>query len=195
MIYSLTNKIGFIHIKRTGGTSIQYSLNNFLTNPVLFENTLFENKERGYGHTTAYWIKNWLLGEETFNKIQWYTVIRHPVEILTSYYSYINCRIPFNEYLRNQWFCYPHLLTHGGFLKTYCGDPENNFEIYKNIKIIKYSALKKIFNKEFPQLDLPRLNISKNKKPIIKKESEQMILDWCWYDIDYIQLLTRTNEI
>lgn len=182
MIYSHTDRIGFIHIPKTGGISISSVLEKTLTNPVQF-NDFYKI------HATAYWAREWLLGKEAFDKINWFAVIRHPFDILTSYYAFTKCQLPFDQYLKRWWFDHPHMLSHGGFIKTFLCDPATK-EVYPNITILRFDELQ-----TKAPWQLPHLNKTEAPKPQLNKRQKDTISEWCWYDIDYLHFISSGSSI
>lgn len=193
MIFSQFDKIGFIHIPKTGGDSITKALRVALKNPVEFE---FE-----YKHHPARWIKSSLLRSQ-FHTIKWLAVRRNPVDILRSYYahtmySYHNyplanatdewieemrqvSQMTFSEYVDYGL----SKIDKGGFLKHYCCD--YNGRQFNNITVIDFNDIEKGFlafctaNKI--DCTLTHENGSKGQKPNVGPILRDRIASYCYAD-------------
>ena len=82
MIYSKTHKFLFIHIPKTGGTSVQHALRPYATplpDGTPPEQYLARHKRK---YTAAY-LKEWL-GEEEWNRVHKFAVVRNPYDWFVS---------------------------------------------------------------------------------------------------------------
>lgn len=164
----LSNKIYFIHIPKTGGTSINLELQK------KYKNNLYRP------YYPSYWTAHYPLKKNHFSNIKTITVIRNPITRVYSFY---------HDVLKNKKHHYYHLTEKGlenfckkaweannQYTKFYSGHLNSDFK--KNIilakknlksfnKIILFENLHNIINTHSNKKQYP--NITKNEENIIKK--------------------------
>ena len=92
MVWCDKNKIIFVHIPKTGGTSIESYLNLKTKDKAKFEKIgygvkIFNNKKKALQHLTADEIKNFI-GTDKFNKMFSFTIVRNPYSKIVSEFSH-----------------------------------------------------------------------------------------------------------
>ena len=164
----LKNKIYFIHVPKTGGTSINLELQK------IYKNNLYRP------YYPSYWTAHFPLKKSNFSNIKTITVIRDPIARVYSFY---------HDVLRNKKHHYYHLTERGldNFCKKaweannlytrfYSGHlnsdfKKNMFLAKKNLesfnKIILFENLNNIINSHSNKKRYP--DITKNQYNIIKK--------------------------
>lgn len=187
MIYSVHNRLGFIHVPRTAGTSITAALKEVLTKPAeLFGVHL---------HATAYWAREYLLGHREFDEMQWFAVWRNPVDLLLSYKVFTNDQRPFPEYFEDVWTQYPWKLSHGGFVTTYLSDPDTG-ELYPNVFLARFDTLVKDLDRTLSEgIRLPAIahcNQAQKDRPTLTKEEDNLVFNYCWADYAAEQIAGKT---
>lgn len=176
MIYSVHNRLGFIHIPRTGGTAIKDALRDCLTNPAELTGD--------HKHATAYWAREYLLGQELFDEMIWFAVYRDPIDLLLSAKAAAGDTRSFQDYFYLDWCACPWKLSHGGFLTTYCSDPESP-TLYPNICVASFYNLAAELQKIGWQLRLQIPAIQSKSVRAIKRLSqsdEATVKSYCWQD-------------
>jgi hypothetical protein len=196
MVWSDKHKIIFVHIPKTGGTSIEKSLNAL-------------NNESGYGiknnkavqHYTWYDYKKYM--NNKFNKYYKFTIVRNPYKKVVSDYFYLKNiqklnvdnfqNKTFDEYLD---YC-EFIVKNNLFNKTKHHDhfmPQNKF-IYKDDNVLMIDKILKFENfeyiKKFMKLkynvNINHENKNNSKKDIILRD-EQKDKIYKIYEKDFILL-------
>ena len=94
MIISKSKNFIFIHIEKTGGTSIEEALLPFLSkNDIIFGGVTLDNTQKKletelWKHSDANRIKEEV--KEKWNTMYKFSIVRNPIEIMKSFYFYIN---------------------------------------------------------------------------------------------------------
>jgi hypothetical protein len=200
MIYSLADGIGYIHVPRTGGFSIRAALKEVLHQWVAFD--------LEHMHATAYWIREYLMGPEAFDRITWFAGTRHPVDLLWSSYCSIveayeanptpigtsaawieetrlTVELGFERNVRERWFNTPRL-AFGGFWRTYCCDLAG--KQYPNVLPIRYGEFARDVRAMFRLLgasaSVPHLNPSRGRawKGRVSEGIVGEIMEFCGRD-------------
>ncbi len=175
------NKFVFIHIPRTGGTSLTET---FGVLPAVSK-CVYE-----YKHATAREIRR-LIGAKAWNNAYKFTVYRDPYEIIRSWYQHC---LGFcdNGYASPDWLSYVdyvrtcsfntfvelevlsgRFVQRGGFLSTFCNLPDINV-------LSLAEAHDKLVEMTGYQPALPRVNAS---KPIsIDDSCRKVIQEFCCFD-------------
>lgn len=163
----IKNKLVFIHIPKTGGTSIEEEFKNRGDEPLFFSSE-YKINNHSPQHSTYNELKNWNFIPDNFKV---FTIIRHPYERFISEYNY--------RYIKDL----PESLT--DFSKKFlglCKNWDNHhlscsefIEGSKNIEIIKFENLQEDF-KKLTKFSLTKHEMKRNKiinlkdlTPIIKE--------------------------
>lgn len=92
MVWCEKKKLIYVHIPKTGGTSIESYLNLKTKKKGNFEKIgygvkIFKGKKKALQHLTASEIKN-LIGEDKFNQMDKFSIVRNPYSKIISEYSH-----------------------------------------------------------------------------------------------------------
>lgn len=190
-------KLIFIHIPRTGGTSIREAVKQAFPNAI--ENLALK-------HCTA-WNLRWDIPLVEWEQCVRFTVIRNPYETIESDWRFWHAagklyptsffgsdelgrrkliRVvssDFPTYVRNEWLGRYSPLMAGGFRRTYCYGPSGE-DI--GVEVLRFEKLNEDWNKLCERLDikvpLQKLN-SMPREPVVWPEAERRaIAELCWMD-------------
>jgi hypothetical protein len=170
MIYSKKHKLIFIHIYKTGGTSIASGLMEYIKmDRTLIEKVVkmlrpnYESNKPLFKHCQADSIVDYL-GEDEFRKCFSFCVVRNPFDLLVSMYFYLKRWSGGPDYLIINQMTFEQWLLHQ------CSKQPRNqidFLTYNNEvivnKVYRFENLKEI-EKDFKmrgiKMELPHLNMS-----------------------------------
>lgn len=191
MVWSHKKKIIFIHIPKTGGTTIEYHLKLL-------------NKENGYGvkkHTAFqhYKWKNYkeLLGDKIFSDYFKFSVVRNPIHrIISEYYwtplhfGYKN-GVSFDDFLKNVEYLLKNkrkklkrmYYDHFEFQSDFILDENNKIKVDKLFRFENFSEISN-FLKNYTDEKIKQKNKTKVQKLIPTEQQKERIYQM--YKKDFI---------
>lgn len=179
MLLSLSHNFLFVHVPKTGGSSIRHALTpysvpknegvfrRFSSNLPLPENP---QKVRLRTHDTAAWARL-KLGAETFEKLHSFAVVRNPYTRAISYFEYLrqNQKHPQNRAVQNMSF--EKYLLWGGqkaMQSRHLCDGKGHLLIDRILRFENMAEeFQSVCNDIGVSVDLPRINTS-SKMPLTK---------------------------
>lgn len=179
MLLSISHNFLFVHVPKTGGSSIRHALTPFSlpknedvfrrisSNLPLRENPL---KLRLRTHDTAAWART-KLGAEIFEKLHSFAVVRNPYTRAISYYEYLrqNPKHPKNQAIQNMSF-EEYLLWdgHKALQSRHLCDANGNLLINQVLRFENMAEeFSSVCNDIGVSVDLPRINTS-SQMPVTK---------------------------
>jgi len=184
MVWDDKHKIIFVHLPKTGGTSIEVALN-------------LQNKESGYGlhnkkkamqHFTWKEYKNYI-GDEKYDKYYKFAISRNPYEkVISDFYWLTNFAklknknnqiMTFNEYLDHCEYIIKNNLYHltiynDHFMPQhkFIYDDNNNLMIDKILRFENFDYIKKFMKLRY-KVNINHLNKNKEENKIIFDEEQK----------------------
>lgn len=184
MVWDIKRKIIFIHIPKTGGTTIENYMKT-IDKPIFYggygklKNIIFQHLN----------YKNYIkfFGKEEYNKFIKFSIVRNPYDRLISEYYWSKLNIGFKSNKTFDYFLnqvedivtnrkYNLTIHHNHFIPQYefiC-DSNNNIVVDKLFKFEEFNEILKFLNeKKYNTKKEKNLNVSKNKEKIILNNNQK----------------------